>query len=132
MFNMQLLLLKILQSTGERPNAKTETVLSIKITRNRIVQSFKDCPRTRGQWPLRPAATSARRNRHVMLYDLYYLEIYVHIAYNSHFGGLLGHGGLKMASMASEFKFDLRFEISNLNYPGMDVHVATNSNFGGL
>ena len=37
-----------------------------------------------------------------------------------------------MASMASEFKFDLRFEISNLNYPGIIVHVASNSHFGGL
>ena len=26
--------------------------------------------RTRGQWPYRPAATRAMRNRHVMLYDL--------------------------------------------------------------
>ena len=26
------------------------------------------------------------RNRHVMLYDFHYLGIYVHIAYNSHFG----------------------------------------------
>ena len=25
---------------------------------------------TRGQWPYRPAATRAMRNRHVMLYDL--------------------------------------------------------------
>ena len=42
----------------------------------------------RGQRPFRPGATRAMRNRHVMLYDFYYLEIYVHIAYNSHFGGL--------------------------------------------
>ena len=72
------------------------------------------------------------RNKHVMLYDLHYLGIYVHIAYKSHFGGFWGHGSLKMASMASEFKFDLRFEVSNLNYPGIDVHVASNSHFGGL
>ena len=26
--------------------------------------------KTRGQWPYRPAATRAMRNRHVMLYDL--------------------------------------------------------------
>ena len=56
---------------------------------------------TRGQWPLRPAATRAMRNRHVMLYDLHYLGIYVHVASNSHSGGLWGHGSLKMASMAS-------------------------------
>ena len=38
----------------------------------------------------------------------------------------------KMASTASESKFDLRFEISNFNYPGIDVHVASNGHFGGL
>ena len=53
-----------------------------------------------------------------MLYDFHYLGIYVHIAYNSHFGGL---------KSASEFKFDLRFEIRNLNYPIIIVHVASNS-----
>ena len=37
-----------------------------------------------------------------------------------------------MASMASEVTFDLRFEISNLNYPGIHMHVAPNSHFGGL
>ena len=42
---------------------------------------------TRGQWPFRPAATRAMRNRHVMLYDFHYLGIYVHIAYKSHFNG---------------------------------------------
>ena len=35
--------------------------------------------KTRGQWPLRPAAARALRNRHVMLYDFHYLGIYVHI-----------------------------------------------------
>ena len=34
--------------------------------------------------------------------------------------------------MASEVTFDLRFEISNLNYPGIHMHVAPNSHFGGL
>ena len=29
---------------------------------------------TRGQWPFRPAATRAMKNRHVMLYDLNYLS----------------------------------------------------------
>ena len=67
-----------------------------------------------------------------MLYDLHYLGIYVNIAYNNHFGGLWGHGGLKMASIASEFEFDLRFEVSNLNYPGIYVHIASNCQFGGL
>ena len=37
-----------------------------------------------------------------------------------------------MAPIASELKFDLRFEIINLNYPGIIVHVASNSQFGGL
>ena len=37
-----------------------------------------------------------------------------------------------VASMASEFKFDLRFEISNLNYHGIDVHVASKSHFNGF
>ena len=36
-----------------------------------------------------------------------------------------------MASMASLFKFDLKFEISNVNNPGIIVHVASNSHFGG-
>ena len=35
-------------------------------------------------------------------------------------------------NMASEFKFDLRFESSNLYYPGIHVHVAPTSHFGGL
>ena len=69
------------------------------------------------------------RKRHVMLYDFHYLGINVHIAYNSHFGGLGGHGGLKMASL---FKFDLKFEISNFNNPGIIVHVAFFIFFGGL
>ena len=38
----------------------------------------------------------------------------------------------KVVSTSSESKFGLRFEISNLNYPGIDVHVASNSHFGGL
>ncbi len=37
-----------------------------------------------------------------------------------------------MASMASEVTLDLRFEISNLKYPGIHVHTAYNSHFGGL
>ena len=48
------------------------------------------------------------------------------------FDSLRGHYSLQTASMASEFTFDLRFEISNLNYPGIHVHVAPNSHFGGL
>ena len=56
-------------------------------------------------------------------YDFDYLGIhYVHMPTIT----------ILVASMASEFKFDLRFEISNLNYPGIIVHVALNSYFGGL
>ena len=58
---------------------------------------------TRVQWPYRPAATRAMRNRHVMLYDI-------------------------------KWSFDLRFEISNLDYPGYYVHNASNGiqGHGGL
>ena len=31
-----------------------------------------------------------------------------------------------MAAMTSEVKFDLRFELSNLDYPSIHVHVASN------
>ena len=34
--------------------------------------------------------------------------------------------------MISEVKFDLRFEISNLDYPGIHVHVASNSHIMDL
>ena len=34
--------------------------------------------------------------------------------------------------MASDVNFKLRFEISNLNYPGNYVHVVLNTLFGGL
>ena len=34
--------------------------------------------------------------------------------------------------VVSETNFDLRFEFSNLNYPGSYVHVASNSLLGGL
>ena len=34
--------------------------------------------------------------------------------------------------MASKVKLDLRFEISNLSYHGIDVHIASNSYLGGL
>ena len=66
-----------------------------------------------------------------MLYDLYYLEIYVHIASN----GLRGHVDLLETSEASkqpQRSYDLRFDISNLDYPGIHAHIASNSHFGGL
>ena len=56
----------------------------------------------------------------------------MHVAFNNHFGGLWGHGNLQTASMASDINFDLRFEISNLHYPGNYVHVAFNNHFGDL
>ena len=61
---------------------------------------------TRGQWPYRPAATGAMTNRHVMLY------------------------GIKWPRSS----YDLRFEISNLEYPGIHVHIAFNGiqDHGGL
>ena len=46
-----------------------------------------------------------------------------------------GNGPLnERATMAMIFEviFGLRFEISNLNYPGIHVHVVSNSHFGGL
>ena len=64
--------------------------------------------------------------------NLNYPGIHVHIAYNSHFCGLLGHGGPLAASMAPEVKFDFRFLISYLNYPAIHVHNAHNNHFGGL
>ena len=49
---------------------------------------------------------------------LNYHGIDVHIASKSFLGSLWGHGSLRTASIASEVKFDLRFETSNLIYPG--------------
>ena len=37
-----------------------------------------------------------------------------------------------MASMASKFTFDLKIEITSLNYLGIHAHVAINSHLGGL
>ena len=34
--------------------------------------------------------------------------------------------------VVTKVKFDLRFEISNLNYPGIHVHVASNGHLHGL
>ena len=64
--------------------------------------------------------------------NLNYPGIYMHIAWNSHFGDLRGHSGLQTASVALEVKFDIRFDNSNLNYPGIYVYIAWNSHFGGL
>ena len=39
---------------------------------------------------------------------------------------------LVMAQMISNIKFDLAFEISNVDYPGIHAHIVYNSLFGGL
>ena len=107
-----------------------------------LFREERNWKRTRGQWPYRPAATRAMRNRHVMLYDLNYLNIYhskwplrlitpgihVHIASNRHFGG----SEAMTASKWHQRSYDLRFDISNLYYPSIYVHVASNSHFGGV
>ena len=64
----------------------------------------------------------------MMLYDFHYL----YIAYKSHLGTFWCHDGIQMASMALKVKFDLRFEISSLNYHGFDVHIGPNSFMVGL
>ena len=97
----------------------------------------------------RSAVTSAMRNRHVMLYDLNY-----HWLQRPHgpwrpLNGLGGHVTSDFKSttlitlvlmcilplMASEAMaaskwpqrlYDLKFEINNLDYPGIDVHIASN------
>ena len=77
-------------------------------------------------------ASRVKYNPRFEISDLNYPEIHVHIDYISYFGGLPGHGSLRMASVASEAEFDFRFEIRNPNYPGIHVHNAYNNHFGGL
>ena len=72
-----------------------------------LLSSVTRSRNTRGQWPYRPASTRAMRNKHVMLYDLNYLSKYL-------------------------TPFDLRFEISNLDYPGIHVHIASNRHLCGF
>ena len=67
-----------------------------------------------------------------MLYDFNRLSIYVFITYTIHLGGLGGHGGLQMASIISEVKFDLRFATSNLKYPDINVHIASDGHLRGF
>ena len=45
--------------------------------------------------------------------NLKYPDIHVHIASDGHLGGLRGHCGLQKTS---EFKADLKIELSDLNY----------------
>ena len=59
--------------------------------------------------------------------NLYYPSIYVHVASNSHFGGVWGHGGLQMTS---EVTSDLGNELSDLNYlctHGFVASISSNS-----
>ena len=97
---------------------------------------------TRGQWPYIPASTRTMRNRHVVLYDLNYPNKY--ITPNDRGGHLTSD--LKSASLitlvsmcilpptASEAmaaskrpqrSYDLRFDISNPDYPSIHVHIAS-------
>ena len=89
---------------------------------------------TRGQWPYRPAATRAMRNRHVILYDLNYLEIS-----NTNYPSIHVHiASMASWSMAASKQpwssYNLRFEISNCEYPGIHVHIVSNGlrGHGGL
>ena len=43
-------------------------------------------------------------------------------------GGLRGHGG----QIASKFRYDLRIELSDLDYPDIHVQIASNGHFGSL
>ena len=67
-----------------------------------------------------------------MLNNFLLRYLYYWLAQNSNSGDLWGHGNLQTASEASEVASDLKFDISNLNYPGIHVHITYNSHFGGL
>ena len=54
-----------------------------------------------------------RSDLRIELSDLKYPDMFVHIVYDSHFGGLLGHGGLHTAS---EVNSDFGIKLSDLNY----------------
>ena len=66
-----------------------------------------------------------------------------HGGYNADFCAVLGQFQKKLEGngptderaamiVVSEANFDLRFEISNLNYSGTYVHDVSNSHLGGL
>ena len=67
-----------------------------------------------------------------MLYDFNYFVACVKITYYCHLNGLWGHDGLQTASIASQVIFDWRFEITDVNYPGIYVHAASNRDLGDL
>jgi len=93
------------------------------------------------------------RNRHVLLYDLDYLSKYIT---PNGLGGnmtldlksatlitlvsmcifpvtaILEASKAMVASRQPRRSYDLRFVISNLDYPGIHVHIASNCHFGGL
>ena len=82
-----------------------------------------------GNGPVEPAASRAIEDMWciVGILLLWYLLLF---AKNSYSGR--GHDGLQTSSVAFEVKFDIIFDTSNLNYPGIYVHIACNSQFGGL
>ena len=106
---------------------------------------------TRGQWPYIPASTRAMRNRHVVLYDLNYPSKYItpndlggHLTSDLKSATLITLVSmcilpLTVSEAMAAYKrprrsYDLRFEISNLDYPGIHVHIASNGlrGHGGL
>ena len=56
-------------------------------------------------------ASEVRSDLIIELSDLKYPDMYVHIVYDSHFGGLWRHGGLHTAS---EVNSDFRIKLSDL------------------
>ena len=56
-------------------------------------------------------ASEVRSDLRIELSDLKYPDMYVHIVYDSHFGGLWGHGGLHTAS---EVNSDFGIKLSDL------------------
>ena len=57
-----------------------------------------------------------RSDLRIELNDLNYPDIHVHVAYNSHFGGPWGHGGLQKPSEVMVTSQVVKFELSDLNY----------------
>ena len=99
--------------------------------------------RTRGQWPNIPASTRAMRNRHVVLYDLNYPSKYItpndlggHLTSDFKSATLitlvsmcilpLTASEAMAASKRPQRSYDLRFDISNHDYPGIHEHIASN------
>ena len=96
---------------------------------------------TRGQWPYIPASTWAMRNRHVMLCDLNYRNLSLKMASEVIWPQIWNQQPwLPWYPCAYCLQWpprpwrppndlrghDLRFEINNLDYPGIHVHLASN------